>query len=158
VIGVSNLLPDRLMHLIVHNEIVPAVNQVETHPFQQLQSLGPFADGRNNMFRLKTSKRTSTSASNPQRFAFMMEYKEAALVQVEEAKRRVAHLEQKNLQYQAILGRRIPDTTNPGKWETNREDADSCPAARLNNRSLPDTGTSVQCPAAALQEQITIVT
>lgn len=34
-IGVSNFLPDRLMDLIVHNEIVPAVNQIETHPFYQ---------------------------------------------------------------------------------------------------------------------------
>lgn len=63
-IGVSNFLPDRLMDLIVHNEIVPAINQVETHPFyQQLesaafmkeqgvqhQSWAPFAEGLNNMF------------------------------------------------------------------------------------------------------------
>jgi len=63
-IGVSNFLPDRLMDLIVHNEIVPAVNQVETHPFyQQLesaafmseqgvqhQSWAPFAEGRGNLF------------------------------------------------------------------------------------------------------------
>lgn len=63
-IGVSNFLPDRLMDLIVHNNIVPAVNQVETHPFQQqidnanfmktqgvqIQSWGPFAEGRNHMF------------------------------------------------------------------------------------------------------------
>lgn len=63
-IGVSNFLPDRLMDLIVHNKIVPAVNQVETHPFYQQiesaafmkeqrvqhQSWGPFAEGRNNMF------------------------------------------------------------------------------------------------------------
>lgn len=34
-IGVSNFQPDRLMDLIVHNEIVPAVNQIETHPFCQ---------------------------------------------------------------------------------------------------------------------------
>jgi len=32
-IGVSNFQPDRLIDLIVHNEVVPAVNQVETHPF-----------------------------------------------------------------------------------------------------------------------------
>ncbi len=32
-IGVSNFHPDRLIDLIVNNEIVPAVNQVETHPF-----------------------------------------------------------------------------------------------------------------------------
>ncbi len=34
-IGVSNFHPDRLIDLIVHNEIVPAVNQIETHPFHQ---------------------------------------------------------------------------------------------------------------------------
>jgi 2,5-diketo-D-gluconate reductase A len=34
-IGVSNFTPDRLMDLMVHNEIVPAVNQIETHPFHQ---------------------------------------------------------------------------------------------------------------------------
>lgn len=34
-IGVSNFQPDRLMDLIVHNKVVPAVNQVETHPFCQ---------------------------------------------------------------------------------------------------------------------------
>lgn len=63
-IGVSNFLPDRLMDLIVHNEIVPAVNQIETHPFYQQiesaafmkeqgvqhQSWAPFAEGINNMF------------------------------------------------------------------------------------------------------------
>ncbi|WP_433753372.1 aldo/keto reductase [Paenibacillus amylolyticus] len=63
-IGVSNFLPDRLMDLIVHNEIVPAINQIETHPFQQQvdsaafmkeqgiqhQSWSPFAEGRNNLF------------------------------------------------------------------------------------------------------------
>lgn len=63
-IGVSNFLPDRLMDLIVHNEIVPAVNQIETHPFYQQiesaaflkeqgvqhQSWSPFAEGRNNLF------------------------------------------------------------------------------------------------------------
>lgn len=63
-IGVSNLHPDRLMDLIIHNEIVPAVNQVETHPFHQqmesqlfmqqnnvqIESWGPFAEGKNNIF------------------------------------------------------------------------------------------------------------
>src|SRR3954465_494359 len=34
-IGVSNFFPDRLVDLIEHNEIVPAVNQIETHPFYQ---------------------------------------------------------------------------------------------------------------------------
>jgi 2,5-diketo-D-gluconate reductase A len=63
-IGVSNFQPDRLIDLIVHNEIVPAVNQIETHPFQQqivtqkflhennvqTESWGPFAEGKNNIF------------------------------------------------------------------------------------------------------------
>lgn len=63
-IGVSNFLPDRLMDLIVHNEIVPAVNQIETHPFYQQiesaafmkeqgvqhQSWAPFAEGLDNLF------------------------------------------------------------------------------------------------------------
>lgn len=63
-IGVSNFHPDRLMDLIVHNEIVPAVNQIETHPFNQqieahaflkennvqIESWGPFAEGKNNIF------------------------------------------------------------------------------------------------------------
>jgi len=63
-IGVSNFRPDRLIDLIIHNEIVPAVNQVETHPFHQqietqkflqennvqIESWGPFAEGKNNIF------------------------------------------------------------------------------------------------------------
>ena len=63
-IGVSNFQPDRLMDLIIHNEILPMVNQVETHPFHQqnetqqflrenniqIESWGPFAEGKNNIF------------------------------------------------------------------------------------------------------------
>ena len=63
-IGVSNFYPDRLVDLIDHNEIAPAVNQVETHPFfqraadqelmrergVQIESWGPFAEGRNDLF------------------------------------------------------------------------------------------------------------
>ena len=38
-IGVSNFQMDRLIDLIIHNEVIPAVNQVETHPFnQQIES------------------------------------------------------------------------------------------------------------------------
>jgi 2,5-diketo-D-gluconate reductase A len=64
-IGVSNFHPDRLMDLTIHNEVIPAVNQVETHPFNQqmesaqfmkennvqIQSWGPFAEGKNDIFR-----------------------------------------------------------------------------------------------------------
>ncbi|WIH85799.1 aldo/keto reductase [Brachyspira pilosicoli] len=63
-IGVCNFFADRLIDLIMHNEIVPAVNQVEVNPFYQkndyqtimneynvqMQSWAPFAEGRNNMF------------------------------------------------------------------------------------------------------------
>ena len=63
-IGVSNFHPDRLVDLITHNDITPAVNQIETHPFfqreadrqlmrdrgVQIESWGPFAEGRNNLF------------------------------------------------------------------------------------------------------------
>ncbi|CQR58016.1 MerR family transcriptional regulator [Paenibacillus riograndensis] len=53
----------------------------------------------------------------PQRSALMMEHKEAALVKLEEAKRHVAHLEQKTALYQAILEHRSPDTANPVNWD-----------------------------------------
>lgn len=63
-IGVSNFHLDRLVDLIEHNEVTPAVNQIETHPFYQrateqqfmqgrgvqIESWGPFAEGRNNLF------------------------------------------------------------------------------------------------------------
>lgn len=65
VIGVSNFQMDRLVDLIAHNEVVPAVNQVETNPFcqqiesaklmkennVQIESWAPFAEGRNNVFQ-----------------------------------------------------------------------------------------------------------
>ena len=64
-IGLSNFQPDRVMDMIVFNKVVPAVNQMETHPFNQqietqaflkenniqLESWGPFAEGRNNIFQ-----------------------------------------------------------------------------------------------------------
>lgn len=63
-IGVSNFYPDRLVDLIEHNEIAPAVNQIETHPYfqrqadqdvmvergVQIESWGPFAEGKNDLF------------------------------------------------------------------------------------------------------------
>jgi len=53
----------------------------------------------------------------PERSALMKEHREAALVRLEEAKRHVAHLEEKIALYQAILENRTPDTTNPGNWD-----------------------------------------
>jgi len=64
-IGVSNFQPDRIMDLMLHNQVVPAVNQIETNPFcqqiepqkflqennVQIESWGPFAEGRNNIFQ-----------------------------------------------------------------------------------------------------------
>jgi len=69
-IGVSNFYPDRLIDLCRFAETVPAVNQVETHPFQQQkaahgimgkygvqhESWGPFAEGRKGMFTEPTLK------------------------------------------------------------------------------------------------------
>jgi diketogulonate reductase-like aldo/keto reductase len=63
-IGVANFYPDRLLDLIINNEITPAVNQIETHPFfqradyqdlmrehgVQIQSWGGFAEGKNDLF------------------------------------------------------------------------------------------------------------
>ncbi|WP_326761673.1 aldo/keto reductase [Streptomyces phaeochromogenes] len=63
-IGVANFYPDRLLDLVINNEIVPAVNQIETHPFfqrvdyqelmreqgVQIQSWGGFAEGKNDLF------------------------------------------------------------------------------------------------------------
>ncbi|WP_405483541.1 aldo/keto reductase [Streptomyces sp. NBC_00009] len=63
-IGVANFYPDRLLDLILNNEITPAVNQIETHPFfqrtdyqdlmrehgVQLQAWGGFAQGKNGLF------------------------------------------------------------------------------------------------------------
>lgn len=67
-IGVSNFYPDRYIDLVQFSEVVPAVNQVETHVFNQqvnaqeimkkydtqMESWGPFAEGRNGMFTNET--------------------------------------------------------------------------------------------------------
>jgi len=64
-IGVSNFQPDRVMDLISFNKVVPAVNQIETHPFNQQieaqkflqengvqhESWGPFAEGKKDLFK-----------------------------------------------------------------------------------------------------------
>ena len=61
-------LPNCVSRLILHNEITPAVNQVETNPFYQqieaeafmqekgvqIESWAPFAEGKNNMFQNET--------------------------------------------------------------------------------------------------------
>lgn len=63
-IGVSNFYPDRFIDIANFCEITPAVNQVETHVFQQqkiakevmkkygtqIESWGPFAEGKNDYF------------------------------------------------------------------------------------------------------------
>jgi len=63
-IGVSNFYPDRLVDLLLHNEVAPAVNQVETNPFMQqieaaelmnecgvqIEAWAPFAEGKNDLF------------------------------------------------------------------------------------------------------------
>ena len=63
-IGVSNFYPDRFVDIAHFAKIKPAVNQVETHVFQQqkqakeymkkygtqIESWGPFAEGKNGLF------------------------------------------------------------------------------------------------------------
>ena len=64
-IGVSNFHPDRIMDLMIHNKITPAINQIEVNPFHQqidtqkffqdnsvqVEAWAPFAEGRNNIFQ-----------------------------------------------------------------------------------------------------------
>lgn len=64
-IGVSNFFPDRIVDLIAHNEIVPAVNQIEVNAYYQreqerellekagvlTQSWASFAEGKNDFFQ-----------------------------------------------------------------------------------------------------------
>lgn len=67
-IGLSNFYPDRYVDLVEFSEVVPAVNQVETHVFNQqvkaheimkkyntqIESWGPFAEGKNHLFTNST--------------------------------------------------------------------------------------------------------
>ena len=64
-IGVANFEPDRIMDLMMHNKVIPAVDQIETHPFcqqietqrflkennVQIQAWAQFAEGKNNIFK-----------------------------------------------------------------------------------------------------------
>lgn len=70
-IGVSNFYPDRFIDLAKFSEIQPMVNQVETHVFNQqveaqsimeeyntqIESWGPFAEGKNDFFNNETLKK-----------------------------------------------------------------------------------------------------
>lgn len=63
-IGISNFYPDRLVDFVLHNDVTPAVNQIEIHPFHQQadaqkildeykvqpEAWGPFAEGKNGLF------------------------------------------------------------------------------------------------------------
>ena len=73
-IGVSNFYPDRLVDLCMNAEIIPAVNQVECHPFfqqkdalkvmkeygVQLEAWGPFSEGKHNFFQNPTLSEIAT--------------------------------------------------------------------------------------------------
>ena len=64
-IGVSNFPPDRIIDLMIHNKVTPAVNQIEVNPFHQqidtqkflqdnkvhVEAWAPFAEGKNNIFQ-----------------------------------------------------------------------------------------------------------
>ena len=67
-IGVSNFYPDHYIDLCAHFDVTPAVNQIETHVFQQQvesrkymdelgiahMSWGPLAEGKNGLFTNET--------------------------------------------------------------------------------------------------------
>jgi 2,5-diketo-D-gluconate reductase A len=64
-IGVSNFQPDRVMDLMIHNNVKPAVNQIEVNPYNQqveglrflqennitVEAWAPFAEGKNDIFK-----------------------------------------------------------------------------------------------------------
>lgn len=64
-IGVANFQPDRMMDLIINSGFTPAVNQIESNPFNQqietqkflqennvqIESWASFAEGKNNLFQ-----------------------------------------------------------------------------------------------------------
>jgi 2,5-diketo-D-gluconate reductase A len=64
-IGISNFYSDRVVDFVLHNETLPAVNQIEIHPFHQqaeaqtllqehgiqTEAWGPFAEGKNGLFQ-----------------------------------------------------------------------------------------------------------
>lgn len=67
-IGVCNFYPERLADLCLNAKVVPAVNQIECHPFfqrgkdmetmreygVQIEAWGPLAEGQKNIFRNET--------------------------------------------------------------------------------------------------------
>lgn len=75
-IGVTSFSNERLQDLFLHNEIKPAVNQIETHPFQQQkdanaflkaegivhEAWAPFAEGQKGIFT--NSELTEIAASH----------------------------------------------------------------------------------------------
>jgi len=73
-IGVANFHPDRIMDLMVHNKVTPAINQIEVNPFLQQtatqqflrdngvqpEAWAPFAEGRNHIFENPTLREVAT--------------------------------------------------------------------------------------------------
>lgn len=73
-IGVSNFYPDRLIDFCLNNEVIPAINQIECHPYfarvdyQKFmadlgiitQSWASFAEGKNDIFKNQTLAKIGT--------------------------------------------------------------------------------------------------
>jgi 2,5-diketo-D-gluconate reductase A len=74
-IGVANFHPDRIMDLMLHHRVIPAVNQIEVNPFLQqretqqflqankvqTEAWAPFAEGRNHIFENPTLQRIAAT-------------------------------------------------------------------------------------------------
>jgi 2,5-diketo-D-gluconate reductase A len=83
-IGVANFYADRLVDLMEHNQVAPAVNQIETHPFfqrsadqelmrthgVQMEAWGSFAEGRNNLFGDQMLSDSARPTASPSRRSF----------------------------------------------------------------------------------------
>lgn len=83
-IGVANFYADRLVDLMEHNQVAPAVNQIETHPFfqrsadqelmrthgVQMEAWGSFAEGRNNLFGDQMLSASARPTASPSRRSF----------------------------------------------------------------------------------------
>jgi diketogulonate reductase-like aldo/keto reductase len=105
-IGVSNFQPDRLTDLIVNSGFTPAINQIETHPFHQqtetqkflkennvqIESWGPFAEGKNDIFNneILTSISTKYNKSVAQIILRWLTQREVIVIPKSVKKERIA--------------------------------------------------------------------
>lgn len=63
-IGDANFEPDRIMDLIMHNKVIPAMDQIETHPFcQQIETQKFLKENNVQMEAWRSSQKVRTTSS-----------------------------------------------------------------------------------------------